>query len=47
MDETIDDHTGWSKSDRESQISYNIPYMWKLKHNTNEIIYKTETDSQT
>ena len=21
--------------------------MWNLKHNTNELIYKTETDSQT
>ena len=47
MDETIDYHTGWGKSDRERQISYIITYMWKLKHDTNELIYKTETDSQT
>ena len=28
------------------QISY-IIYMWNLKYDTNELIYKTETDSQT
>ena len=33
---------------REKQISYGITYMWNLKKNyTNELIYKTETDSQT
>ena len=33
---------------RERQISYNITYMWNLKKNdTNELIYKKETDSQT
>ena len=26
-----DDHTKWSKLDRERQISYNITYMWNLK----------------
>ena len=27
---------------------YDIPYMWNLKRkDTNELIYKTETDSQT
>ena len=34
------------ESDRERQISYDITYMWNLKNNTNELIYKTETDSQ-
>ena len=29
------------------QISYDITYMWNLKNDTNEIIYKTEMDSQT
>ena len=24
-----------------------IPYIWNLKNDTNELIYKTETDSQT
>ena len=32
--------------DRETQISYNITYMWNLKYDTNELIYKIETDSQ-
>ena len=41
-----DDHTKWSKSDRERQILYDITYMWNLKY-TNELIYKTEIDSQT
>ena len=38
----------WNKSEREGEISYNIPYMWNFKGNdANELIYKTETDSQT
>ena len=32
---------------RERQIPYDITYMWNLKYDTNELIYKTETDSQT
>ena len=48
MDEPRDDHTKWSKSDKERQVSYDITYLWNLKKNdTNELIYKTETDSQT
>ena len=35
------------QSERERQISYDITYMWDLKYDTNELIYKTETDSQT
>ena len=46
MDATRDDHTKWSKSNREDKISYDIIYMWDLKNYTNELIYKTETDSQ-
>ena len=32
---------------REIQISYDITYVWNLKNDTNELIYKTEIDSQT
>ena len=47
MDGPRDHHTKWSKSDRERQLPYDITYMWNLKYDTNEHIYKTETDSQT
>ena len=40
-----DYHTKWSKSER--QPLYDIIYMWNLKYDTNEFIYKTEIDSQT
>ena len=33
-----------SQSDKERQIPYDITYMWNPKY---ELIYKTETDSQT
>ena len=46
MDGPRDYHTKWSKSERERQIPYDITYMWNLKYDTNEPIYKTETDSQ-
>ena len=46
MDATRDYHTKWSKSDRERQISYDITYVWNLKYDTNEHIYKTETDTE-
>ena len=29
------------------QIPYDVIYMWNLKLDPNELIYKTETDSQT
>ena len=36
-------HTEWSKSDREGEISYDIPYMWTLKGNgTNELTKQKE-----
>ena len=31
---------------RQRQMSYNTTYMWDLKKNTNQIIYKTEIESQ-
>ena len=40
-------HTKWSSSEGESQIPYDITYMWNLKYDINELIYETETDSQT
>ena len=46
MDATRDYHTEWSKSESKRQIPY-ITYMWNLKNDTNALIYKTETDSQT
>ena len=42
MDEPRDDHI---TSDRERQIT--ITYTWNLRNDTNELIYKTKTDSQT
>ena len=45
MDTTRDYHTKWSKSERERQITYDITYMWNLRYDTNEPIYKTETES--
>ena len=47
VDGPRDYHTKWSKSERERQIPYDITYMWNLKYDTNEFIYKTETDSHT
>ena len=47
MDATRDDHTKWSKSERERQIPYGITYMWNLKYDTNEPIHETETESWT
>ena len=44
MDEPRDYHTKWSKSEKDKD---DITHLWNLKNNTNELIYKTETDSQT
>ena len=33
-------------SERERQIPYDITYMWNLKYDANEPIYKRETESQ-
>ena len=34
------------KSERKRQIPDDITYMWNPKYDTNELIYKIETDSQ-
>ena len=46
MDEPIDYNTKWSKSYRESQMSYDLNYLWNIKNDTNELIYKREIDLQ-
>ena len=48
MDGSGDYHTRRSKSEREREIYHDIAYIRNLKKNdTRELIYKTETDSQT
>ena len=47
MDATRDYHTKLSKSERERQVPFDITYMWNLKYDTNEPIYKIETESGT
>ena len=45
MDATRDDHTKESNSARERQILYNIIYVRNLNYDTNEHIYRTETET--
>ena len=47
MDGPKDNHTKWSKSERDRQISYDIAYMWNLKYDTNEHPNEIETDTNT
>ena len=47
MDGPRDYHTKRSKSEREYKYHMIINFVWNLKYDTNELIYKTETDSQT
>ena len=47
LDRPRDCNTEESKSYRERQIPYDTIYMWNLKYDTNELMYETETDSQT
>ena len=46
MDGPGDHFTKQSKSQREKQIPCDITAMWNLKHDANELIYETETDSK-
>ena len=43
MDGPRDYHTKQSKSNKEKDITY----IWTLKNDTNALIYKTKTESQT
>ena len=45
VDECRDYHTKWSKS--EENKCHMISLRWNLKYDTNDLIYETETDSQT
>ena len=44
MDRPRNYHTKWSKSEKDK---CDITYMWNLKNDINELIYKAEIDSQT
>ena len=45
MDGPRDGHTQCSKPGRERQIC-EIAYMWNVKNDTSELLYKTEIESQ-
>ena len=48
MDGPRDCHTEWAQSDREGEISYDLPCVWNLKRNdTNKLTHQTERESQT
>ena len=36
-----------SQVSQKEKDKYHLTYIWNLKYDTNELIYKTETDSQT
>ena len=40
MDGPTDYQTKQTKSEIKRQTSYGVAYMWHLKHDTNEVIYK-------
>ena len=47
MDGSREYHILSKVSQKEKDIPHDNTYMWNLKYDTNELIYKTETDSQT
>ena len=47
MEATREYHTKWTKSEQERQIPYDITYIWNLKYDPNQPIYKRETASWT
>ena len=44
MDGHIDHYTKLTMLEKERQIPCSITYMWNLKYDTNEHIYKAKTD---
>ena len=44
MNEPRDDHSKWSKSERERQALYDITHMWNIKYNTNGEFPDSPTD---
>ena len=47
MDGPGDGHTKWSKSDKDKYDIVDMQNLKKKKNDTDELIYKIETDSQT
>ena len=47
MDGPRDYHTKGSQSDSETPTSYAITYTWNLKKGHNELLCRTDSDSQT
>ena len=47
MDQEIIIPSEINQTEKDISIPYDKTYTWNLKHETNEFIYKTETDSQT
>ena len=45
MDGPRDYHTKWDKSKIKRQIPHDVTYMWNLKCDTNELIYKTDSSA--
>ena len=47
MDGPGDGHTKWNKSDKDKYDIVDMQNLKKKKNDTDELIYKIETDSQT
>ena len=47
MDGPRNSHAKWSQSDNETQTSNAFTDMWNLKKGQNELLCRTDTDSQT
>ena len=47
VDRTRDSHTKRGKAERERQILYDTTYMWNLKYDSNDSIYRNRNRSWT